>query len=1267
MSRRFAKFRGRVATAAVLGAAGAGSALLLTACLTGDGGDALTAALDATAGDAQASDAPAGDAASDAAKAEASSEAASDGGVSDATVAEAGDAGPSGPPVAVFSSTSVDFGPVGCGGPAATKTINVNNSGGGALAVSASLVGSAFTVSPTTLSIPKGGSGQLVLTATVPGSASAGVPLSGSLAIFTNDPGNASRVFPLQVTPSGGSITGLSQYAFPSSEIGTPSAPVTIALKNDGNAQVVLAFDAPSDSHVTVGSIPAGGVQGITLNAGDTWTANAFFTPTGPAAVTGSSTISTTSGNTCGSTLSKISFSGQGAMGVITGWPSTNAIDFGPANCGGAAPADQTIVLSNVGTTDAKIVAVDTTVINGFSTDATVGTRLAAGGAPVTITIHAPAVPSPSPMTPISGTLVLATDADNAPHTITLTEEPQGASLAFVTQGTANFGSFPSVILLQSSSQPFSVANSGNVAANVTLTAVENGADAGSPVDPPDGAVDADVDGAADAGPPPPTAFALSVPSFALAAGGTQADTITFQPVHANTTVGQLSMTVDPRTPLCSILPAPLPLSGSAIGAGPVVSSTALSFGAACGGAAPDPQSVTISNDGTVDMNWTLSTITGPGASQYKVRASPAPGLLAPGASATVTVSALSVPSPAPSLDPSTLAAQFTIGTDVPFDPPHVVSLSEIPLGDQLSLSVGNLRFGQIPVGTTIGQSFGVTNSANPGSPDANVTLTMASTLDGGGVPYSLSSSTLSGMGPGTTSETLTFAPQSAGPDPITITVSVPGTEALCTPLPSPITVTGTGTAGSVSLSASSFAFGTDPSDPLGLVNCGATGLPRTLTISNVGNQPYNIVSVTLQKGAQSPFTLSGPATTVPANLLISGQTSLTITPSAIPQNVANPEDASAFSDVLVITTDAANDSPHSIPLTMQPRGAIITAATPLPTNWSFGTVGPGSIGTFTTAIQNTGNAPANVALTNLTMPSIFGLKDNPTVAAGQAITSLVGQFTPPSASGNWSDVGQLSVTTDYAFCAPLPTQWMTPAISLSGQSNASPVVSLTGNLVFPATDCGSSAPGGQSVTLTNGTNQAFTYTVKLGTGTWYTLSDPNGGTLAANGTATIVVNPIAVIPGPGVRPGSAPYADDLVIAVATSPDTDTNFTVPISWTLNGAVLSLPQGPGPSAVNGSPTYIADSVSGLPLGMTNSGTASVTVSMALQPPGAFALQPAGSLQVLPNVPTSPELVSTLSSPACPTTVAGTVTFTYTGPVCQPFAYSTVNVNSCAGTY
>jgi hypothetical protein len=361
--------------------------------------------------------------------------------------------------------------------------------------------------------------------------------------------------------------------------------------------------------------------------------------------------------------------------------------------------------------------------------------------------------------------------------------------------------------------------------------------------------------------------------------------------------------------------------------------------------------------------------------------------------------------------------------------------------------------------------------------------------------------------------------------------------------------------------------------------------------------------------------------------------------------------------------TDIAGDTGHTVQLVMQPFGAIISGTQP-PTAWTFGTVGEGSIGTFQgTMIQNGGNAPATVTLQPLSLPSVFGLQGNPVTVAPNGTTALVGQFTPNLANGTWTGQAELVVTAS-ALCAPLPAAWMSPQITMSGASSSSPVVTIAGNLVFPTTDCGGSAAAGQSVTLTNSTNQVYTYTLKFVSGTHYTFADGGSGNLPADGTATIVVNPKAVTPGPGVLAGSAPYADDLIVTLATSPAT--TLTMPISWTLNGAVLSLPQGAGPFVASGSSVYVADSTSGFPLSIANTGTAAATVNFGILPSGAFSLLPAPPVDVLPGIPALPELVSGPSAPACPALASGSATFTYVGPVCQPLPVSSVTVDSCSGT-
>ena len=1229
----------------------AACASMLAGCLGGGDDNSVAAAALTDGGHA-------GDATSSDAQSEASGAAAiADAGSADATLADGGDGGP---PLAMFSSTSVDFGTQYCGAMPASKALTVTNGGAQNLVVSASLVGSAFTLSPTSLMLPPGAAGALNVTATVPQSSTAGTPITGAITLFTNDPTNANRVFVLSATPTGATLGGNALSQFASSPVGVGATPVPLHLQNTGNAAASFSVSFPPNSSFSLSPPPPLG--GVTLRPGDSWNASAVFTPTTTGAASASYSITAT-GVTCGSSATTLYFYGTGDIGSISGWPAT--VDFGPANCGGAAPAVQTFTLSNTSLTAAAHVSkvvVSPSGPNGFGTDATPGLLIPAGGQ-LTVNVTAPSVAAQSSIAPVTGTLVLQTDADSTPHTITLTEEPQGAILAFDTSptpATPGFGNFGTEILLQSASQAFNVVNKGNAPANVTLTATENGA------------VSADAGSAPDAGASVP--FSVSVPTFTIPApmgGATTSATqesLEFQPDHANATVGSLAMAVDSTTALCGVLPQPLPLSGSAIGGGPFVTPTALSFGATCGGSAPGVQTFVVANDGSLNLNWTMSSITGPGASHYSVTASAQPGLLIPGASVTVAVSAAAVPSPAPDPSPTALAAQITITTDVPLDPPHVVTINTVPLGDQLSVSAGTLRFGQVPIGTSVSQPFTVTNAANPGSQDANFSMNVAGG-SGGVTSYSLQPGGAIAAG-GSSSETATFAPSSSGSQPATLSFQTG--DPLCTALPGPIAFTGTGTAGALSLSATALAFGTDPSDTGGLVNCGATGLPRSLTLANVGNQGLNITSLTLGKGASSPFTLSVPGASLPLSLAIGQATTFSITPSAIPAAVANPLDASPFSDTLTIATNATGDTPHVVTLTMQARGAIIAAGNPLTTAWAFGVVGSGSIGTFTNTIQNTGNASATVSLTGLSLPQVFGLQSNPTTVAPQSIAALVGQFTPPSPNGTWSDQGQLVVATNTAFCQPLPPQWTTPTITLSGFSNANPVVSVSGNAVFATTNCGSGPPGGQPITLTNATNQAFNYTLKLNAGTYYTLTDGNAGALAAKGTATIVVNPKTITPGPGVLPGSAPYADDLLINVTSPGDAGTqvtSFTVPISWTLNGAVLSLTDGTGP---NGQGFYVADTTSGFALRMDNSGTGSANVSFAIAPSAAFVVEPTPPIQVIPNVRALPQLVSSPTSVACPSVTSGVVpnatgTFLFSGPVCQPFPQTSISVFSCAGTY
>ncbi len=1150
------------------------------------------------------------------------------------------EAGKPGNPAAKFSSTPMDLGVIGCSA-SGTTTFTVSNAGGGTLAVSASTTGTAFSVTPTTVTLPAGSATAiLTVVATVPGSSTAAIPLIGSLNLFTNDPAQANVAIPLSVTPSGATLVaqnGVTSVNFPTSEVMQPAPNRAITLFNTGTTSATVSFGAPTVPDFSLaGSLDGGAPQ--TVGVGGLLVANFGFTPRSTSPETATSSVTLT-GTICGTNVSAISLLGQGAVGNVTGYP-TGELDF-DGDCGGSRPPPAVFTLTNSGPTDAHVTQVSISGATGFSTSATVGAVIPANGGTLGIACSAPLVPSlpPLPLTSVTATLTLQTDADKSPLTIPLVERPHGAILGW--DQPTNFGSFGQVVLLQAVSQSFNVTNTGNAAATVTLSTGSTGSGAAP--------------------------FTVADPSFAISANGTQTDAVTFSPTGASNSAS-LSMTATGT--LCAATPGPLKLAGAGIGGGPAVNATSLSFAASCGGAAPAPQTFTVSNKGNANLNWSMSSVTGAGAAQYKVSASPAPGLLMPGQSSTVTVTASAVPSPAPNPSPSAYAAQVTITTDVPYDNAHVVTLAETPLGDQLSFSIPNLRFGQFPINTsTIAQSFTVTNNANAGSPAATLSLALGGS---GAGAYSVAPTTIANLGPsGGVSglENVMFRPTTATAYPATIALAT--SDSLCTALPSPIQVTGTGTQGHVSVSATTLAFGTDASDAAGLVNCGATGVAHAFTVSNVGNQQFNITGLSLGLGASSPYVLSGDATTLPATIPIGGTTTITVTPKAIPVAVPNPNDPSPFTDTLTVTTDAALDSPHKIALTMQARGAVI-ANTPLTTTWSFGTLGNGLIGTFSSTITNTGNAAASVSLQGLQHPTVFGLQSAPTTAAANAVTDVIGQFSPPATNQVWTDQGTLVVTAAQAFCEPLPATWTSPTISLSGSSIAGSLpVTVSGSLAFPSTNCGSAAPAAQSITLTNTTNIPYVFTAQLNSGAFYTLQNPTTGDAGAgiipgNGVVVLGVTPQTVAPGPTAVAGAAPYADDLIVTIQ-SP-TPSGVTIPISWTLNGAMLSLAQGLGPNKdAMGNQFYVADSQSGFTLPMDNDGTGTATVQFGIQPSGAFTFSPAPPISVEPNIRALPRLSSAGSDATCPSLTSGSATFLYSGPVCRPFPFTQVSIQSCVGTF
>jgi hypothetical protein len=650
-------------------------------------------------------------------------------------------------------SEPIDFGAVACGTAAATHAITLTNGSSAAVSVAAAVAGAGFAVTPASLTIDAHASGSLSVTATVPTTTQAGASMAGTLTLTPS--GGAAAEIPLTATPSGAALAFVpgeeTTFAFPVSEVGYP-AELSLVLANVGNAAATFSLGKPSDGRFAIE-----GDAGARLAPGASWKVNAGFTATDSSPVYATSAV-TVSGVTCASSVESLAYSAQGTTGALTGFPAS--IDFGPADCGGAPPPEQTFTLVNTGLADAHIASVTFSGAPGFTTSAAVGRTIPAGGGELVIRVDAPGAPARSSGGPVTATLKIGTDTEASVHTISLSEEPNGAILAFDALGSTSFGDFGQVPLLGSGSQAFAVVNHGTGPAQVTLTTTP------SPV------------------------FSVSVASFAIDGMASESETATFAPDVGGVTTGTLSMSA--TGVLCAPLPAAIALSGSS-GARPRVTPTSLTFAATCGGAAPATQSFKIYNGGDGDMTWAMSSVTGSGSSRYTLAANPPPGTLIPGQTALVTVTAAPIPSPAPSTDPASFAAQVVITTDVPLDPDHVVTFGETPLGDQIAVQTPSpMRFGEIPIGTSVSQTLTVQNLASVGSPPASLTLAVSGTGAGAYTLVPSSSVTIAVDGGVTTGEEITFAPASA--IPYGATLSFTTQDALCSALPAPVTLSGTGT-----------------------------------------------------------------------------------------------------------------------------------------------------------------------------------------------------------------------------------------------------------------------------------------------------------------------------------------------------------------------------------------------------------------------------------------------------------------------------------------
>jgi hypothetical protein len=627
------------------------------------------------------------------------------------------------------------------------------------------------------------------------------------------------------------------------------------------------------------------------------------------------------------------------------------------------------------------------------------------------------------------------------------------------------------------------------------------------------------------------------------------------------------------------------------------VTPASLDFGSVDCGSQAGGKTVTVSNTGNGAFKFD-ATLDAAGAQYYAV--SPASGSVAPGSSAALTI----VPKAVPAVSPVTAnfyAGGLVVKTNAVGDAPHSVSLAQTARGAIVTVSKTTLGFNSVPVATTQSGTVAITNAGNVSAP---LTVTAS------GTGFSVSPSGALTIAAGdSVSATARFSPTTAGAATGALKV-VAGSVALCAPMPADVALSGTGTSGQVSLSAQSFDFGA--------TNCGSSATARTLSLQNPGNASYTWTAK-LSKGASSPYALNKASGSVAA----SGSDSLVITPSAIPSTSAVPGN---FADSLVITTNVPGDAAHTIALSQSAQGAILrfSPATAI----AFGQVPLGSTSSASFSVVNDGNLSANVVVAS--SQATVTLSPSAASIAGQASASVTSVFRPTDTTAKTGTIALSPTLTTGVLCAPLPTALSFTGTGTKGVASVSPAQISFGESGFA--NCGTQAAT-QTVTVRNDGNASFIVTnVTLPTGYAYTA--PNGLTVAANGSISLVVTPPAV---PARLDAVTAYGGTM--AITTNITGDTAHNVALSLTSRGAILA--RSPGSNTISFSATAWPGS-STSSVAFTNMGNATANLDLAIS--GAAFSGP---------------------SSATVSTTGATSTFTYT-PQASGAEAGTVTVSAAAGS-
>ena len=783
-----------------------------------------------------------------------------------------------------------------------------------------------------------GSSGQQALTVSNTGNATlnvTGITISGT---------NATE---FSASPASFSVdAGTSQdvtVTFAPTSTGTKSGAITITHNASGSPfSVSLSGIGIDTTPPAAPSIPtaAMGANQVTLN----WTANpeldlayyvvyrsqtSDFTPAPSdsiARLNRSTTTYTNTGLTAGTYYFKIAAvdssgnkSGPSGQASATIQPvislSPSSLAFGTVNVGSSG--QQTLTVSNTGAATLNVTGITISGTNGeeFSVSPASFSVNAGQSQDVVVTF------SLASRGDRSASLSIAHNASGSPSSVSLSGQAVAPVIAVLPASIA----FGNVNLNTPAQQTLTVSNTGDAALNVTgIMATGNNA----------------------------TEFPVSPGSFSVAAGQSQAVTVTFTPAAVGDRSASLAIAHN-----AGGSPATVPLGGTGVG----MSSISLSMISLVldntNVGTTSQKILTISNIGTAELSVTGITVGGDNASEFSV--SPTVATIAVGGNQTITVTF------APTADGSRTAS-LSIAHNAAGSP-SPVTLSGTGVGvSAISVSATALAFANTDVGASSQKTFTVSNTGTGalsvtgitvGGDNASVFTISPATfkIDTGGAPQTV---------------TVTFSPGSFGGKSASLSISHSAAGS-----PSLVALSGTGVVPVITVSAVSLPFGD--------VQVGQNKT-LTFTVGNAGNTSLSVSDIAVSGTDSAQFTVSPKTFTVDADA--AAQT-VTVTFA--------PASTGVKSAALSIVHDAAG-SPSSVTLSGMGVGVpVFGVSRPNP---DFGNVPLGSSKTLTFEVSNTGSwdlTVSDIASSDAqytVSPTAF------TVAAGGPTQVVTVTFTPTSA-----------------------------------------------------------------------------------------------------------------------------------------------------------------------------------------------------------------------------------------------------------------------------